>query len=99
VFCRLLDKWEHNEAEELIRDTCLDHVLDAHHEEHCEHGYDCEGQRQCDDALCEGEFRLGDVFVVVEVGVLVGFEDFVEDGVLGARVVEYEAASCQSHSR
>jgi hypothetical protein len=82
VLCGLLDQGEHNEAEELIRDACFDYVLDAHDEEHGEHGYNYKGQHNGDDALGKGEFRLGDIFVVVQIGVLVGFEDFVENGVL-----------------
>jgi hypothetical protein len=85
------DKGQHDEAEELVWDAGFDDVFDALDEEDGEEGDDGEREDERDDAFCKGEFGLGEVFVVVEVGVFVGFEDFVEEGVLGARIVPDEA--------
>jgi hypothetical protein len=59
------DEWQHDEAEELVWDAGFDHVFYALDEEDGEEGDDGEREDERDDAFCESEFGLGEVFVVV----------------------------------
>lgn len=93
VLCSLLDQGKHDETEELIGDARFDNVFNAHDEKDCQHCHN--GERQSDgyDAFCESELRFCDILVMIQIGMLIGFKNFVEDGMLRAGIVENEAAA------
>jgi len=92
---RFLNQRKHDQAKKLVRNARLHDVLNALDEEDSEKGDDGKRKRQGDNALGHGEFWLGQIVVAVKISVLIGFKNLVENGVLGARVVPNEAATCQ----
>lgn len=84
---------KHDETQKLIRYTGFDHVFNADNEEDGQHRHN--GERQYDgyDALCKCKLRFCNIFVVVQVGMLIGLKNFVEDRVLRTSIVEDKTAT------
>jgi hypothetical protein len=95
MFSSLFDQGEHYQAEELVRDAGLDNILDAFDQEYCEQSDSRERKDQSYSAFSEGKLRLGKVGMSVKISVLISFEDFVKDGVLGTCIVPYETRTIQ----
>lgn len=91
VFRSLFNERQHDQTKELIRNSSFDNIFDADNEENSEHGNDGKRQHNSDDTLRECEFRLRHVLMMVKVGMLISFQDFIENGVLRASVIEDEA--------
>lgn len=94
MLCCLFNQGKQNQTKELIGNTRLDNVFDALDEEDGEKGDNGQGNGNGDETFRHCELGLGNVFMVVQITVLVSFENFIEDGVLRASIVEDEACTC-----
>lgn len=86
-----LHKRKQDEAEELIWYPGFDDIFNAFDQEESEERDNCEREDKRYNAFSEGKLRLCKIFVVIKIPMLIGFKDFIEDGVLRAGVVPDEA--------
>jgi hypothetical protein len=84
------DEREEDEAEELIGNAGLDYILDALDEEDGQKRDQGEREDETNGAFCQGKFGLGEVRGAIQITVLVGFEDGIEEGVVSGGVVNDE---------
>jgi hypothetical protein len=92
MLSRLFDKRQHDETKELVWNPRFNNIFDALDEEDGEERDNSEGQDKRNHALCKSKLGLGEILVVVQISVFVRLENFVEERVLGARIVPDEDA-------